>query len=61
MKWLHLQLLLVLRSVLTDMEQHEDGWPFLKPVNFKQFPSYKKYIKHPMDFTTIKNKLRDSV
>ncbi|XP_052093544.1 bromodomain adjacent to zinc finger domain protein 2B-like isoform X6 [Mytilus californianus] len=49
------------RLVLTEMEKHEDGWPFLKPVNFKQFPTYKKYIKNPMDFTTMKNKLRDSL
>ncbi|XP_060070967.1 bromodomain adjacent to zinc finger domain protein 2B-like [Ylistrum balloti] len=49
------------RLVLTEMEKHEDGWPFLKPVNFKQFPTYRKYIKQPMDFSTVKNKLRDSV
>jgi hypothetical protein len=49
------------RLVLTEIEKHEDGWPFLKPVNFKQFPTYKKYIKNPMDYTTIKNKLRDNL
>ncbi|KAJ8307462.1 hypothetical protein KUTeg_015546 [Tegillarca granosa] len=49
------------RLILTEMEKHDDGWPFLKPVNFKQFPTYKKYIKQPMDFTTMKNKLRDNL
>ncbi|XP_055998604.1 bromodomain adjacent to zinc finger domain protein 2B-like isoform X7 [Ostrea edulis] len=50
----------VCRLILTEMDKHEDGWPFLKPVNFKQFPAYKKYIRQPMDFTTMKNKLRDN-
>lgn len=50
----------VCRLILTEMDKHDDGWPFLKPVNFKQFPAYKKYIRQPMDFTTMKNKLRDN-
>lgn len=42
------------------MEKHEDGWPFLQPVNCKQFTSYRKFIKNPMDFSTMKQKLRDN-
>ena len=42
-----------------EMEKHEDGWPFLQPVNCKQFTSYRKFIKKPMDFSTMKQKLRD--
>ena len=38
---------------------HEDSWPFLLPVNTKQFPTYKKVIKHPMDLSTIKKRLQD--
>jgi len=49
----------VFRSMLTEMMKHEDGWPFLQPVNCKHFPSYKKYIKQAMDFGTMKIKLRD--
>lgn len=45
-------------KLLTELEKHEDGWPFLKPVNKKQFPSYKKYIKSPMDFNTARSKLK---
>lgn len=40
---------------------HEDAWPFLLPVNTKQFPTYKKIIKMPMDFSTIKKRLQDLV
>ena len=39
------------------MEAHEDAGPFLFPVNTKQFPTYKKVIKTPMDVATIKKKL----
>ena len=42
-----------------EMEKHDDGWPFLQPVNCKQFTSYRKFIKNPMDFSTMKQKLRD--
>lgn len=38
---------------------HEDSWPFLLPVNTKQFPTYKKIIKCPMDLSTIKKRLQD--
>lgn len=39
---------------------HEDSWPFLLPVNTKQFPTYKKIIKSPMDLSTIKKRLQDT-
>lgn len=39
---------------------HEDSWPFLLPVNTKQFPTYKKVIKNPMDLSTIKKRLQDT-
>ncbi|XP_066300545.1 bromodomain adjacent to zinc finger domain protein 2B-like isoform X16 [Branchiostoma lanceolatum] len=48
------------RTILPELEKHEDAWPFLVPVNTKQFPQYKKIIKRPMDLSTIKNKLRDN-
>ncbi|XP_069878604.1 bromodomain adjacent to zinc finger domain protein 2B isoform X11 [Dipodomys merriami] len=43
--------------ILTEMETHEDAWPFLLPVNLKLVPGYKKVIKKPMDFSTIRDKL----
>ncbi|XP_071978037.1 bromodomain adjacent to zinc finger domain protein 2B isoform X19 [Engystomops pustulosus] len=43
--------------ILSEMETHEDAWPFLLPVNLKLVPGYKKVIKKPMDFATIREKL----
>ncbi|XP_073927003.1 bromodomain adjacent to zinc finger domain protein 2B isoform X10 [Castor canadensis] len=43
--------------ILTEMETHEDAWPFLLPVNLKLVPGYRKVIKRPMDFSTIREKL----
>jgi len=47
------------RVVLAELETHEDAWPFLLPVNTKQFPSYRKVIKKPMDLSTIHAKLEN--
>ncbi|GFY49812.1 bromodomain adjacent to zinc finger domain protein 2B [Trichonephila inaurata madagascariensis] len=44
-------------SILEEMQKHEDAWPFLTPVNTKQFPTYRKVIKKPMDMATMKSKL----
>lgn len=30
--------------ILTEMETHEDAWPFLLAVNLKLVPGYKKVI-----------------
>ncbi|XP_034651568.1 pollen-specific leucine-rich repeat extensin-like protein 3 isoform X2 [Drosophila subobscura] len=51
--------LAVCKTLLAEMELHEDSWPFLLPVNTKQFPTYRKIIKSPMDLSTIKKKLHD--
>lgn len=44
-------------AILSEMESHQDAWPFLLPVNLKLVPGYKKVIKKPMDFATIREKL----
>ncbi|XP_068975357.1 bromodomain adjacent to zinc finger domain protein 2B-like isoform X18 [Bombus flavifrons] len=49
------------KVLLEQLEQQDEAWPFLLPVNTKQFPTYKKIIKTPMDLSTIKKKLQDSV
>ncbi|XP_035250524.1 bromodomain adjacent to zinc finger domain protein 2B-like [Anguilla anguilla] len=46
--------------LLSEMEGHQDAWPFLTPVNLKSVPGYKKVIKKPMDFSTIREKLGSS-
>ncbi|XP_069762046.1 bromodomain adjacent to zinc finger domain protein 2A-like isoform X2 [Narcine bancroftii] len=43
--------------ILMEMESHEDAWPFLQPVNPRMVPGYRKIIKKPMDFSTIRGKL----
>uniref|UniRef100_A0A668AXU0 Bromodomain adjacent to zinc finger domain 2B n=1 Tax=Myripristis murdjan TaxID=586833 RepID=A0A668AXU0_9TELE len=45
------------RMLLAELEAHQDAWPFLTPVNSKAVPGYKKVIKKPMDFSTIREKL----
>ncbi|KAG7466909.1 hypothetical protein MATL_G00147360 [Megalops atlanticus] len=49
--------LAVCSVLLSELEGHEDAWPFLTPVNLKSVPGYKKVIKKPMDFSTIREKL----
>lgn len=48
------------KALLEDLEAHDDAWPFLIPVNTKQFPTYKKIITSPMDLSTIKKRLQDA-
>uniref|UniRef100_A0A096M282 Bromodomain adjacent to zinc finger domain 2B n=1 Tax=Poecilia formosa TaxID=48698 RepID=A0A096M282_POEFO len=49
--------LAVCRVLLAELEAHQDAWPFLRPVKLKSVPGYRKVIKKPMDFFTIKEKL----
>jgi hypothetical protein len=44
-------------KILDELSSHEDAWPFLEPVNTRQFPTYKKVIKNPMDLLTIRGRL----
>nr|XP_020640364.1 bromodomain adjacent to zinc finger domain protein 2A isoform X2 [Pogona vitticeps]XP_020640371.1 bromodomain adjacent to zinc finger domain protein 2A isoform X2 [Pogona vitticeps]XP_020640380.1 bromodomain adjacent to zinc finger domain protein 2A isoform X2 [Pogona vitticeps]XP_020640391.1 bromodomain adjacent to zinc finger domain protein 2A isoform X2 [Pogona vitticeps]XP_020640399.1 bromodomain adjacent to zinc finger domain protein 2A isoform X2 [Pogona vitticeps]XP_020640404.1 bromo len=43
--------------ILMDMESHEAAWPFLEPVNPRLVPGYRKIIKNPMDFATMRARL----
>ena len=47
------------RMVLKALEQQEDAWPFLVAVDRRKFKEYYQVIKTPMDFCTIKNKIKD--
>jgi len=49
----------VCQTLLSELGGHDESWPFLNPVNTKQFPTYKKIIKSPMDINTIKKKLNE--
>jgi len=47
-------------KLLDDLSSHDDAWPFLDPVNTRQFPTYKKVIKTPIDLATIRTKLQQN-
>ena len=51
----------ICQTILSELSGHEDSWPFLTPVNTKQFPTYKKIIRVPMDISTIRKKLNDGM
>ncbi|XP_023806546.1 bromodomain adjacent to zinc finger domain protein 2B isoform X3 [Oryzias latipes] len=53
--------LAVCRVLLAELEAHKDAWPFLTPVNHKVILGYRKVIKKPMDFSTIKKKLNNNL
>ncbi|MCJ8732668.1 hypothetical protein PDJAM_G00213940 [Pangasius djambal] len=48
------------RLLLAELQAHQDAWPFMTPVNPKSVPGYRKVIKKPMDFSTIREKLSNS-
>ncbi|KAF7664391.1 hypothetical protein LDENG_00178320 [Lucifuga dentata] len=43
--------------ILMEMEAHTDAWPFLEPVNPRLVPGYRRIIKNPMDFLTMRERL----
>ncbi|XP_017547752.1 bromodomain adjacent to zinc finger domain protein 2B isoform X1 [Pygocentrus nattereri] len=49
------------RLLLAELQSHQDAWPFMTPVNPKSVPGYRKVIKKPMDFSTIREKLSNSL
>ncbi|KAL7641995.1 UNVERIFIED_CONTAM: hypothetical protein RMT77_007869 [Armadillidium vulgare] len=48
------------KVIQKELMSHEDAWPFLLPVNTRQFPTYKKIIKKPIDLSTINKRLEDT-
>ena len=49
-------------GLVTHLEKQHDAAEFLKPVDFKALglDDYPLIIKHPMDLSTVKRKLRSS-
>ncbi|XP_017265046.1 bromodomain adjacent to zinc finger domain protein 2A isoform X2 [Kryptolebias marmoratus] len=47
--------------ILMEMEAHADAWPFLEPVNPRLVPGYRRIIKNPMDFLTMRERLLQGV
>lgn len=46
-------------AIMRNLKKHRDAAPFLHPVDFVKLniPDYPKVIKHPMDLTTVDQKL----
>lgn len=47
-----------LRTILSALKNHNSAWPFLKPVTEEEAPDYFEYIKQPMDFKTMTDRLK---
>ncbi|XP_036011412.1 bromodomain adjacent to zinc finger domain protein 2A isoform X4 [Mus musculus] len=43
--------------ILMEMESHDAAWPFLEPVNPRLVSGYRRVIKNPMDFSTMRERL----
>lgn len=43
--------------ILMEMESHADAWPFLEPVNPRLVSGYRRIVKTPMDFLTMRERL----
>ncbi len=48
------------RIILNELLKSDVSWPFQTPVDAKQHPEYYECITNPMDFTTIKKKMRNN-
>ena len=46
-----------LRPLLNELQGHPAAWPFLKPVDGEEVPSYYQIITSPMDLSTMESKL----
>ncbi|CAF1085093.1 unnamed protein product [Rotaria sordida] len=47
------------RIILNELLKNDASWPFQTPVDAKQHPEYYECIKTPMDFSTMKKKMRN--
>ena len=49
----------ICKLMLKELEENEDSWPFLEPVEKKKFPEYYQVVKRPMDFQTMRSKVEE--
>ncbi|XP_075455924.1 bromodomain-containing protein 1 isoform X3 [Ascaphus truei] len=52
-------LTVLLRSLLDQLQEKDPARIFAHPVNLSEVPDYLDHIKHPMDFSTMKERLED--
>ncbi|CAF2391370.1 unnamed protein product [Rotaria sp. Silwood2] len=48
------------KIILNELLKSDVSWPFQTPVDAKQHPEYYECIKNPMNFSTIKKKMRNN-
>jgi hypothetical protein len=50
------------KTVLKQVQDHPDGYPFLQPVDWKKLkiPDYPQIIKNPMDLSKVERRLKAS-
>ncbi|XP_072529367.1 bromodomain-containing protein 1 isoform X3 [Salminus brasiliensis] len=48
---------ILLRSVLDQLQEKDQARIFAEPVSIKEVPDYLDHIKHPMDFSTMRNRI----
>ena len=41
--------------------QHENSWPFRKPVDKEKVRDYYEVIKHPMDLESVQKKVNEGI
>jgi histone acetyltransferase len=46
-----------MRSLIKEMHDHPDAWPFKEPVDAQSVPGYYEIIKNPMDLKTMSERL----
>ncbi|KAF8520485.1 hypothetical protein BU17DRAFT_46563 [Hysterangium stoloniferum] len=46
---------------LSELQRHNDSWPFREPVNGEDVTDYHDVIKHPMDFSAMERKLEHNL
>ncbi|XP_044136174.1 bromodomain-containing protein 1 isoform X2 [Bufo gargarizans] len=52
-------LTVLLRSLLEQLQEKDPAHIFAQPVNLSEVPDYLDHIKHPMDFSTMKQRLEE--
>ncbi|KAK0414460.1 hypothetical protein QR680_011440 [Steinernema hermaphroditum] len=47
-------------AILRETLRREESWPFAQPVDVKEVPDYREFVKKPMDLRTMMNKLKNN-
>lgn len=52
---------ILLRAVLDQLQSKDQARIFAQPVNVKEVPDYLNHIKHPMDFSTMRQRIEGQI